>query len=120
MTGTISIVDLELQCRIGVGEAERAVPQRLLISVAMDMDITAAAATDDLAHTVDYDALSQDLRAFCAQGEWRLIEKLAGDLVARIVARHRPLRTVVEIKKFVLPQTRHVSVRVEHSLREGN
>ncbi len=115
MKGTIAIVDLEVACRIGVPDSERSTPQRLMMTLELELDLSRAATTDDIAHTVDYDALAKDLRVYCAAGEWRLLEKLAADIVARVVSAHRPLRASLEIKKFVLPQTRHVSVRVEYT-----
>ncbi len=39
----ISIVDLEVFYRVGVPDAERAHPQRLLLTVEMDFDFSAAA-----------------------------------------------------------------------------
>jgi dihydroneopterin aldolase len=43
---------------------------------------------------------------------WKLIETLAVDLAAMILAEFKPERVAVEVKKFVLPEARWVSVRV--------
>ena len=109
---TISIADLEVFYRVGVTEAERAHPQRLLLHVELEVDESAAAATDDLARTIDYHQLAQELIRFGEGQSWRLLERLASELADFILARHRPLAVVVEVKKFVLPQARHVAVRV--------
>jgi FolB domain-containing protein len=45
---TITLRDLEVSYHVGVPDEERAHPQRLLISVEMETDITQAAAGDDL------------------------------------------------------------------------
>ncbi len=109
---TISIADLEVFYRVGVTEAERAHPQRLLLQVDLEVDESAAAATDDLASTIDYHQLAQELTKFGEGQSWRLLERLASELADFILARYRPLAVVVEVKKFVLPQARHVAVRV--------
>jgi dihydroneopterin aldolase len=47
----ISIVDLEVFYRVGVPDAERAQPQRLLLTVEMEFDFSAAAKTDSASPT---------------------------------------------------------------------
>ena len=45
-------------------DAERVKPQRLLLTVEMDFDFSAAAKSDDIADTIDYFAVSQRLLKF--------------------------------------------------------
>jgi FolB domain-containing protein len=112
MMDTISIHDLEVRYRVGVPEAERAEPQRLLLTVAMEHDFTAAAAGDDLARTVDYFAVSRRLLGFGEGRSWRLIETLAVDIAGVVLLEFGAARVTVEVKKFVLPEARWVAVRV--------
>ena len=49
----ISIVDLEVFYHVGVPDAERAEPQRLLLTVELESDFSAAAKTDAIADTID-------------------------------------------------------------------
>ena len=106
----ISIVDLEVFYRVGVPDAERAQPQRLLLTVEMEIDFSAAAKTDAIADTIDYFAVTQRLLKFGEGREWRLIEKLAADIAELILTEFRPRAVTVEVKKFIIPQTRHVAV----------
>jgi len=99
-------------CQIGITEAERAKPQRLLISVEMAHDFKAAAARDDLAETIDYAALSERLLHFGDDCHWSLVETLAADLAAMILEDFSPKQVSVEVKKFSIPQARYVGVRV--------
>jgi dihydroneopterin aldolase len=112
----ITIADLEVHFRVGVPDAERAQPQRLLLTVEMATDFTAAGATDDLRETIDYYAVAQRLQALGEGREWKLIERLGEDIAALILREFRPRRVTVEIKKFILPQTRHVAVRLTRPL----
>ena len=41
---------------------------------------------------------------------WKLIEKLATDICKMILAEFKPQGVSVEVKKFPIPQARHVSV----------
>jgi dihydroneopterin aldolase len=106
----ISIVDLEVFYRVGVPDAERAQPQRLLLSVEMESDFSAAAKSDSIADTIDYFAVSQRLLKFGDGNSWKLIEKLASDICEMILSEFKPASVTVEIKKFPIPQARHVSV----------
>jgi len=109
----ISIVDLEVFYRVGVPDAERAQPQRLLLSVEMEADFSAAARTDSIAGTIDYFAVTQCLLKFGEGREWKLIEKLAADIAETILAGFKPHSISVEVKKFIIPQARYVSVQLE-------
>jgi FolB domain-containing protein len=113
---TITIADLEVHFRVGVPDEERARPQRLLISVEMGLDFSAAAQDDDLRRTIDYYAVSRRVLALGEGREWKLIERLAADIASMILAEFRPDLVSVEVKKFILPEARHVSVRLT---REG-
>jgi FolB domain-containing protein len=110
MNSKISIVDLEVFYRVGVPDEERAKPQRLLLTVDMDVDSSTAAKTDSIADTIDYFAVSQQLLKFGEGREWKLIEKLAAEIGDLVLAEFKPLSVTVEVKKFPIKEARYVSV----------
>ena len=116
MNSQISIVDLEVFYHVGVPEAERVKPQRLLLTVEMDFDFSAAARSDDIRNTIDYFAVSQRLLKFGDGRSWKLIEKLAADIADMVVSEFKPQSVMVEVKKIPIPQARHVSVTVTRKL----
>ncbi len=116
MNSKISIVDLEVFYRVGVPDEERARPQRLLLSVDMEMDFSTAAKTDSIADTIDYFAVSQRLLKFGEGCEWKLIEKLAADIADLVLAEFKPLSVTVEVKKYPIPQARHVSIKLTRKM----
>jgi FolB domain-containing protein len=114
----ITLCDLEAFCHVGVTEEERAQPQRLLITVELSLDFTSAQASDNLADTIDYGAVAQQLLNFGEGRRWELIETLAADMAAMILDEFSPQAVSVEVKKFIIPQARYVSVclsRRKHS-----
>ena len=115
MNDTITICDLAVSYHVGVPDAERAQPQRLLLTINMTRNFTAAAATDDLRETIDYYAVAQRLLRFGEGRSWRLIETLAVELAELILAEFRPASVSVQVKKFILPEARHVAVTVTRS-----
>lgn len=109
---TITISDLEVFYCVGVPDDERATPQRLLLTVEMEHDFRAAVAEDNLGETIDYFAVSQHLVKFGEGVHWKLIETLAVDIAQSVIDEFRVARVSVEVKKFIIPQARHVSVHV--------
>jgi dihydroneopterin aldolase len=108
----ISIVDLEVSYRVGVPDAERAQPQRLLLTVEMETDFSAAAKSDSIIDTIDYFAVTQTLLKLGEGREWKLIEKLAADIADVILSGFKPESITVEVKKFIIPQARYVSIHL--------
>ena len=108
----ITIMDLEVFFRVGVSDEERAKPQRLLLTVDMEFDFSAAAMSDRVIKTIDYYQVTQSVMKYGEGRSWRLIEKLATDIADKVFAEFHPEAVFVEVKKFVIPQARYVSVSV--------
>jgi dihydroneopterin aldolase len=108
----IAIVDLEVHYCVGVSEEERAKPQRLLLTIEMNADVTAAALTDRVEKTINYQRVVDELLRFGEGRNWRLLEKLVSNIADRIMTEYEPDSVFVEAKKFVIPQARHVAVSI--------
>ena len=106
----IIISDLEVYYHVGVSVEERAKAQRLLISVEMEHDFKMAAVSDSIADTIDYYAVSQRLLHFGNGREWKLIETLASEIADTILKEHKVKTVGVEVKKFIIPQSKYVAV----------
>jgi dihydroneopterin aldolase len=115
----INIVDLEVFLHVGVTDEERAKPQRILLTVKMDLDFTSASRTDRIAETIDYFAVAQRLLKYGREHSWNLIEKLAADMADVVLSEFDPKSVTVEVKKFPIPQARHVSVSVTRESSGG-
>ncbi len=109
---TIFINGLETRFHVGVPDAERAQPQRLLLWLALEHDFSAAAATDDLNETINYAAVAQRLLRLGDGREWKLIETLAVEIADLMLREFGARRATVEVRKFILPETESVAVRV--------
>ncbi len=106
----IDLLGLGLVAQIGVPEAERAVPQRLEADVALWPVAPLAGLGEDLSRTINYYEVAVACRDEALRCERLLIETLAEDL-CRLLLRRWPLALVrVRIHKFILPDTRAVSV----------
>jgi len=116
MSDLIRVVDLEVFARIGVPDAERHKPQRLLITLDLSTDsFSHAAGTDNLAWTINYADVVQHVKNLVARRERKLLETLAEELAHDLLKSFPIKRITLEIKKFVLPDAQYVSVKIERS-----
>ena len=111
----ITIVDLEVHYCVGVTDEERAKPQRLLLTVDMNYDFSAASVSDRIEKTINYQAVAEELLKFGEGRSWKLLEKLVANLADLVLNRYRPQSVLVEVKKFVIPQARYVAVSLTRS-----
>jgi FolB domain-containing protein len=112
----IHIDQLELEARLGVGEHERAHPQRLTVSVTVYPGTPFDRLQDDINQAVNYVELCRTTREFAQGRACRLIETLASELASWLLEKF-PLRAAeVEVRKFVLPGTQYVSATVRREV----
>jgi dihydroneopterin aldolase len=112
----IRIEEMELLARVGVPDVERAQPQRLIVSITLQPRDRFGDLADDLARTIDYAAVCEDLRRFVSDREDKLIETLAHDMAEHLLRRFAATRVELELRKFVLPETKYVAVRVTRGM----
>lgn len=104
-TDVIAVTGLRAFGRHGVFDFERDQGQEFVVDVALHLDISQAAASDDLADTVDYGALSFDVVALVQAEPVALIERLA-DQIAGLCLRDPRVRSAeVVVHKPQAPVT---------------
>ncbi len=112
MSDRIQIKGLRLVTRVGVPDEERALPQSVAANVSITLARSFKGFDDRIEHTIDYYRVSQRLREVAASGERRLIETLAEDLAAAVVAFDGVCAVTLEVEKFILPDCDRVSVEI--------
>ncbi len=112
---TILVKELCVHYHVGVPDEERARPQRLSLNLELKTDFSRAAASDSIVDTVNYFEVSRRLLHFGEGRSWKLIETLAADIASLILREFAVDSVVVEVEKFILPETRAVAVRMERS-----
>ena len=73
-TGKISIRDLEFSCIIGTLPFERENEQPVVMNISVWLDFTLAARNEDLAHSIDYVQLADDVQDFVCKSRFHLAE----------------------------------------------
>ena len=108
----IRIEELELLARIGVTAEERAEPQRVVLCATLRPRRSFAEMSDDLRRTVNYAEVCQQMEQLVEERADLLLETLADAMARQLLARFEITRVELELRKFVLPQTKYVAVRV--------
>ena len=103
MTDAIVLTGLRVWGRHGVFDHERRDGQEFIVDAELQVDTRAAAASDDLADTIDYGALAQGLADVVSGPPFRLIESLADRLVAVCLKDPRVRRATVTVHKPSAP-----------------
>jgi dihydroneopterin aldolase len=107
----IEIAELEVQSSVGVSEKEQRTRQKLAVCLRFQIAPPFGSLADEIARTIDYGAVANEVSAIAASGSRRLIETLLADIADGLMARFPMIRLEVELRKFILPNTRYVSVR---------
>jgi len=111
----IHIEQLELLARIGVPEEERAQPQRLTVDLTLEPRRGLAGLQDELANTIDYFAVSRAVQDLAAAQPRRLLETLAEEIASFLLTHYPLARVDLDLRKYILPDTHHVSIRLSRS-----
>lgn len=107
----IIIDSLRVKTWIGVPDEERSGAQEVEIDLRIRPARNFAEMQDDIALTVDYAAVCQRVSELAAERPRRLIESLAREIGEVVLSEFGAASVEVEIRKFILPETRHVGVR---------
>ncbi|MGA8574886.1 MAG: dihydroneopterin aldolase [Candidatus Cybelea sp.] len=85
--------------RIGAHSHERERRQLVRIDLTAEIDLSAAQRSDELAETLDYSALRDELVAIVSTKSYALLERLAGDLLEAVFADRHIARARITLSK---------------------
>lgn len=116
MRGTVSIRNLEFQANHGASAAERKSARRFQVDVDLDVPLARAIETDRLTDTVDYHEVCGLVVELGQSGPNRLLESIAGKMLAALRAKFPHARVTIELRKLHPPcpgNPTHTSVRLQ-------
>lgn len=111
-TDQIHIEELEVFARVGVTENERSKPQRLTVSITVWPATGFQDLQDDISRAVNYSAIAVAACDFLRERPAKLIETFATQLAAHLLQTFPIQKVQLELRKFVLPDAKHVSVSI--------
>ncbi|MFD2417552.1 dihydroneopterin aldolase [Amycolatopsis pigmentata] len=99
----ITLTGLRVFGRHGVFEHEKRDGQEFRVDLTVWLDLAEAAATDDLAHTLDYGGLAERAAAVVAGEPYDLIEAVAGKIAGDVLLDKRVRAVEVTVHKPSAP-----------------
>lgn len=110
--GKLCVKSLEVECVLGDLPEERITPCTVLVDVEIYIDSSKVCVSDDLADTVDYAQLADQIRTCLITGKFRMIERATQEILntclsdSRIIkvcaTLHKPNKTLGLVASFTL------------------
>lgn len=112
----IHIRDLEVECIIGTQPKERVARQTVRINIEMFVDLSVAAASDQIEDTIDYKVLKDRLLEVIGASDYFLIERMAERVASLCLEDERVQSVGVSVDKpGALTGARSVAVEITRS-----
>jgi len=105
---------LEIDTVIGIYEWERTIKQKIILDIEMGFDIKKAAASDDIAYTLDYKTVSDRIVDFVEHSQYFLVETLIEEIAG--ILRNEfaiPWVKITLNKKGAISRARDVGIIIE-------
>jgi dihydroneopterin aldolase len=118
---TIRISRLELSCIVGVRPAERHRRQKIALSLELELDLSRAAQSGRIGHTVDYSVVADEVSALLEFREYRLVEMATEEIAAMILGVHTAVErahVTLEKPEALRGRAAHGAVRISRSRAE--
>ena len=116
----VFIEALEIECVIGIYDWERTIKQPIVLDIEMAFDNRVPAASDDIADTLDYKAVSKRLIQFVSESSFGLVETLAERCCAIILDEFGVAHVKLKLSKIgAVRGAKAVGVMLERSRADG-
>ena len=116
----VFIENLIVETVIGIFDWEREIRQAVSLDLEMEFDIRRAAETDAIEDTLDYKAVSKRLIHFIEQSEFQLVESLAEQCAAIVLAEFPVQRLWLTLRKpGAVRGSSAVGVIIERNAAQG-
>ena len=114
---TISIVDFEITCIIGILPNERVKEQTLLLNINLDVDIGDSTFADDINETIDYTKIAEMATQLAITKKYKLIESFCRDLNNLFLDTFKVIqKTRITVKKpNALPKAKYAAYSMKKS-----
>lgn len=99
LKGLIGLINLRIDCIIGVYEHERVRTQPIFVDIKVRSNFASCASSDDLDDTLNYEQLAQLCHVVAKEGQYKLLESYAAEVLRRLVSEHLIEWASIVVKK---------------------
>ena len=112
----VFVKDLSMLALIGIHDAEKIKPQRIVVNIDLSVQETEGPMPDDISHVVSYEIIVKKCEAIVAEGHVNLVETLAEKFADACLKDRRVAAARVRIEKpDIIPNARSVGVEIERA-----
>ena len=114
---TISLVDLEITCIIGIHPHERVKEQNLFLDINLEVDFGDSTFADDINETIDYTIIAEMATQLAITKKYNLIESFCKDLNNLFIETFQVIQqTRITVKKpNALPKAKYAAYSMKKS-----
>lgn len=117
----IKIKNLKLKTFLGVYEWEKSHDREIIINAEIYTDHDESTVSDHLSDTIDYDEIIGKIKNLINEQRFKLIEKMAGEVMKKIMEDSRINKCKLEIDKVgVVDGIDSFSVTIEQDRKNGS
>ncbi len=110
----IKIKDLKLKTIIGIYDWEKNFEREILINLEIDVGDSKSLYSDSIDDTVDYEIIYNQIKNLVSTKRFKLIEKLAQEIIDLIMLDLRILKIKIEIDKMhIFKEARSCAICIE-------
>ena len=117
MPDLIFIEQLELSATLGVPDEERTAAQRLTANLRLEPLRDFRSLQDRIENTVDYAEVTAVIEGVVAERPRKLLETIAEEIACALLDRFALAAVEIELRKYILPQTAFVAVKIRRERR---
>lgn len=112
----VFIKNLKLDVIIGIYEHERTQTQPITLNVEMAWDNRPAGKSDDITLTLDYEKVSNFIKAFASESAFLLVERFTEVLAEKLIVEFNIETLTLELNKLTaIPGTDAVGVKISRT-----
>lgn len=117
----IKIKNLRLRTFLGVYDWEKNHDREIIINAEITTDYNNSLETDEISDTLDYSVLIAKIKTLVAQKRFKLIEKLAAQIMKKIMEDKRIKKCTLEVDKVgVVEGVESFSVTITEEQKNGS
>jgi len=110
----VFVRDLTMLALIGIHDAEKIKPQRIVVNIDLSVQESETPMPDDISHVVSYEIVVKKCEAIVAEGHVNLVETLAEKFAEACLKDKRVVAARVRIEKpDIIPNAKSVGVEIE-------
>ncbi|MEQ8665650.1 MAG: dihydroneopterin aldolase [Rhodospirillales bacterium] len=116
----VFVRDLVLTCSIGIHSHEKTTPQRVRLNIDLGVAEPSDPFNDRYETIVDYETVTNSVKALLDRGHVNLVETLAEDIAAVCLQNYRVRVARIRVEKIeIMPEAGSVGVEIERHQRSG-